>query len=88
VFKSNSYCYYILTLFYQSLRTLPLPSLEVLRYTRDILAVNTAGTELLPELPDVAIQDYTIPANLEPQPSQVRVITANWLKKSSDITSA
>ena len=28
---------------------------------RDILAANTAdGMELLPELPDVAIQDYTI----------------------------
>ena len=56
---------------------------------RDILAANTAdGTELLPELPDVAIQDYTIRANLEPRPSQVRVTTANWLKKSSDITPA
>ena len=56
---------------------------------RDILAANTAdGTELLPELPDVAIQDYTIRANLEPRPSQVRVTTANLLKKSSDITPA
>ena len=56
---------------------------------RDILAANTAdGTELLPELPDVAIQDYTIRANLQPRPSQVRVKTANLLKKSSDITPA
>lgn len=53
-----------------------MPSAEVLRYMRDILAANTTdGTELLPELPDVAIQDYTIRANLEPRPSQVRVTT-------------
>ena len=56
---------------------------------RDILTANTAdGTELLPELPDVAIQDYTIRANLELRPSQVRVTTADWLKKSSDTTPA
>ena len=36
VFKSNSYCYYILTLFYQSLQTLPLPSAELMHYIRDI----------------------------------------------------
>ena len=53
-----------------------MPSAELLRYMRDILAANTTdGTELLPELPDVAIQDYTIRANLEPRPSQVRVTT-------------
>ena len=54
------------------------PSAEVLRYMKDILATNIGdGTELLPELPDVAIQDYTIRANLEPRPSQVRVTTGN-----------
>lgn len=66
-----------------------MPSAEVLRYMRDILAANTTdGTELLPELPDVAIQDYTIRANLEPRPSQVRVTTGNWLKASPDIAPA
>ena len=70
-------------------KTLSVPSAEVLRYMRDVLAANTAdGTELLPKLPDAVIQDYTIRANLEPRPSQVRVITANWLKISSDITPA
>jgi len=55
------------TLSYQSLQTLLVPSAEVLCYMKDILAANTAdGTELLPELADVAIQDYTFRENLEP----------------------
>ena len=49
------------TLSYQSLQTLSLPSAEVLHYMTDNLAANTADeTELLPELPDVAIQHYII----------------------------